>query len=758
MTHSAKPKTDEERVGGVITWIASTLALVIALVVPLSYFFIQKAAMENEMILTARAHAALLNRVVNFESDNWQAKVKGLIQQSLIPSKNEEYRAVVDRSGVLLDRNQRYTPMFAPLTASADILWANKAVGKVTVVRSLNQVVLRTTMVALFSGCVALAMFISLRLLPMRTLSKTIKKLKATEGLARQAAEENFQVVFKNAVDGIILIKPTGAVIMMNDSAANFLQIQSSAIAGLNVRGFIDFERYTGGTNEVQAGQFETHASDKSGRKIPVEVSISESTGVNEMQRILIMRDITERKGAQQRLQQLANYDSLTGLPNRTRFRECLKNMVERRHPVDMQGKVNALFFIDLDRFKAINDTLGHAVGDQLLMQVADSISHCLRQNDFLIRNPASHDIQAPQSELGVFRLGGDEFTVLLEGLPNQETVATVAARINESLAKPFMVGPHELFISASIGISLYREGADIEEVIKQADLAMYKSKALGKDTFTFYTAELDDKITSWHNTETALRQAIERKEFGLVYQPKANFDTGEIIGVEALLRWHRTDGKIFEPKEFMPVLEETGLIVQVGYWVIQEACEAVMRWEREGFKNLSIAVNLSTKQLQHPALIAHIERAMNAVGLDPKRFEIELPESALVHDTPAVLDTMQRLAKLGVKVTIDDFGTAHSALRYLKRYDVDTLKIDRTFVRELPQSTEDIRTAAAVISLARSMGLKVVADGVENQAQSDFLRNHGCDEIQGYLLSRPLPSVELIHWLKQNFSATTTT
>jgi diguanylate cyclase len=737
-------QSDEARISRIMTWIAGTLALLITVVIPSSYFFINKQAMQNEMDIAARLHATFVTQAVMSNESDWQTSIHGLIQTELTPIVAFENRAVVTNAGQIVDQNGPNMASGLLMTASADVLGVNGRVGQVLITRSLNRTILDSVVVAIFSCCFGLTMFISLRVLPLNALRKTMHKLEQTEGLARRAAEENFQVVFKNALDGIMILKPDGQVLMLNDSAGHLLDIDPKSTSQINVKDLINFEQFSADSKIIHPGHFESVATTPSGNKIPVEVSVSESHGGEENQRILILRDITERKNAQTRLQRLANYDSLTGLPNRSKFRECLAEIVDRRHTVASQGRVNALMFLDLDRFKNINDSLGHEIGDQLLLQVADVISLCVRQTDFLIRN------QLTQEELGVFRLGGDEFTVLLEGLPNQDVVETIAQRINLALCQPFQVHEHQLFISGSIGIAMYGAGEiDIDSLIKQADLAMYRSKALGKDTYTFYSSELQETVATLHNNETALRQALERQEFGLVYQPKANLETGKITGVEALLRWHRADGITIMPDAFIPILEETGLIIPVGFWVIQEACETVIRWDHDGIGGLTVAVNLSARQFRQKDLVEQIEVILKNTGLPAARLEVELTESALFEDTQSVLEIMHKLAALGVSVAVDDFGTGHSSLRYLKRFDVDTLKIDRSFIRDIPSSNEDVRIASAIISLARNMGIKVVAEGVETAEQLTFLRNEGCEEMQGYLLSRPISSVDFIQWMR---------
>jgi diguanylate cyclase (GGDEF)-like protein len=472
---------------------------------------------------------------------------------------------------------------------------------------------------------------------------------------------------------------------------------------------------------------------------------VSDSNNEQASNRIAIVRDMTEKQLAQKRLANIANYDGLTGLANRTLFRNRLQDAIEK---ADINEQNFALMFLDLDRFKTINDSLGHEFGDRLLQLVASELASCLRENDFVTRyTDKSNDV-------GVYRLGGDEFTVIIENLPNTEIVADIAKRILKTLSQPFQVGIHQLFISVSIGITTYpqQDGVDeLEKLIKQADLAMYRSKALGRDTYSFFTNELEKIAKEQHKLESNLRHALERGEYRLVYQPKANLSTGKVVGVEALLRWKPEGGAEVGPDKFIPILEESGLIVPVGMWVMRTACEQLRKWKLDGhpaLSELTMAVNLSARQFRQSDLIEQIGMIVEQTEITHGKLEIELTESTLVEDSEAVVKIMQSLRAMNVRVAIDDFGTGHSSLRYLKRFSIDTLKIDRSFVRDIPNDLEDNAIAIAVIALGRAMGLKVVAEGVETTEQASFLREHGCDEIQGYLLSRPVPAEQFAQWL----------
>jgi predicted signal transduction protein with EAL and GGDEF domain len=415
--------------------------------------------------------------------------------------------------------------------------------------------------------------------------------------------------------------------------------------------------------------------------------------------------------------------------------------------------------FLDVDRFKNINDSLGHEVGDGLLVAISRVLSTCLRASDSvaLADGDGLADADAEPGREGVFRLGGDEFMILAEDVSGLAPVAQIAERILEALNHPYTVGEHELFISASIGITLYTaDDTDLDGLIKQADLAMYRSKELGRDTYCFFDEKLNQQAGQRHQMEMGLRHALERQEFVLHYQPKAALGSGRITGVEALLRWQPEGQPMVGPDQFIPVLEETGLIMAVGAWVMREACAQMVAWQRQGLPPIDLAVNLSARQFRQANLVGEVAGILASTGFDAKRLEVELTESLLIDDSEIVRNIMQGLGGLGVRIAIDDFGTGESSLRYLKRFNVDTLKIDRSFVKDTPDDMEDSAITAAVIALGQSLGLTVVAEGVETQAQVDFLQSKCCDQYQGYLLSRPLAAEAFARWFTQHQARST--
>ncbi|HET9403489.1 MAG TPA: EAL domain-containing protein, partial [Burkholderiales bacterium] len=441
-----------------------------------------------------------------------------------------------------------------------------------------------------------------------------------------------------------------------------------------------------------------------------------------------IAEDVTERKLAETQLMQLAHYDVLTNLPNRVLFYDRLKQALAqaRRN----QWNVGVLF-IDVDRFKNVNDTLGHAMGDKLLQQVSERLTGAVRAGDT------------------VGRLGGDEFSIVLSNLTSAQDANLVAQKIMAGFNEPFKLDSAEIYVTASIGITLYPDDSvEQDTLIKNADAAMYRAKELGRNSFQFYMPEMNTRAQALLSMESSLRRALDRGEFILHYQPKASAATGEITGVEALLRWQSPERGLISPAEFIPVLEETGLIVPVGDWVIKAACAQVKAWQRSGVEPVPVAVNLSARQFQSPKLGASIVAAVEESGIEPRFLELEITESSLMQNADGAISTLQYLKSCGINVSIDDFGTGYSSLAYLKRFPLDALKIDRSFVRDITSDPDDATITRAVISMAHSLGLKVVAEGVETESQFEFLAENGCDEIQGYYFSRPLTADDCGSWL----------
>ncbi|MDH4191267.1 MAG: EAL domain-containing protein, partial [Betaproteobacteria bacterium] len=448
------------------------------------------------------------------------------------------------------------------------------------------------------------------------------------------------------------------------------------------------------------------------------------------------VQDVTERRLAEERMRQLANYDSLTGLANRNLFRERFAAALAE---AERTGRAVAVLFIDLDRFKTVNDSLGHETGDLLLREVATRISTCLRGGDALTRGAPGEE--ATQATSQVARLGGDEFTVLLARMRHKDDAHTVAERILAALRTPFTLRGHEFWVSASIGMAVYPDdGRNIETLLMRADAAMYQVKAQGRDGHLAYAPSIDSHALERFRLEADLRKAIERDELRLYYQPIVDTARGRIVGAEALMRWQRGE-RMVSPVEFIPLAEESGLIVPMGEWALRTACRQANEWNRSSGESLYVAVNISARQFRQRDLGDSVRAALEAVRLAPHCLQLEITESVVMESVDRTLRTLNSVRELGVRFAIDDFGTGYSSLAYLKRLPIDTLKIDRSFVKDIAVDPDDEAIVSAIAGLARSLNLGVVAEGVETDAQMTFLAGLGPPLMQGYLFSPPQPA-----------------
>jgi len=458
------------------------------------------------------------------------------------------------------------------------------------------------------------------------------------------------------------------------------------------------------------------------------------ATGADEV--LGLVRDISERKRTEEQIRRLAYCDSLTGIPNRQAFLETLERELVRSKEHD---KKFAVLFMDLDAFKRINDTLGHDVGDHLLKVVSERLRETIRPSDLVLR--AEHDFEASSGGSNLARLGGDEFTILIPDLERVEDALNVAHRVKEAMRRSFMIEGHEIFVTASIGISLYPEdGEDCNSLLKYADTAMYHAKNCGKNNAKLYSSSLTMEIMSHVKMEVGLRKALQNNELYLLYQPQIDVPSTQIVGVEALVRWRHPERGIISPTEFIPLAEETGLIVPIGEWVLRTACNQAKAWQSDGGRAIRMAVNLSAKQFKDENLMQIVLSALADTGLDARLLELELTEGTLMDDARATMVTLEQLRGIGVYLSIDDFGTGYSSMNYLKRFDVRALKIDKSFIAGLPQDTENAAITRAIIAMAHGLKMVVVAEGVETDEQLLMLEEYGCDMAQGYFLGHPSP------------------
>jgi diguanylate cyclase (GGDEF)-like protein/PAS domain S-box-containing protein len=555
-------------------------------------------------------------------------------------------------------------------------------------------------------------------------------------------SEQRFKVAFRaSPLAASIARMADGVFVDVNDKYEKYFGWTANDILG---RSSVDIGLWTDkATRDVWIDElkrhnttldFESQWRNKRGELRQVSISAELIDIDGEPHILAFTQDITVRKASEARIEFLAHHDPLTGLPNRVMFRDrfdMAAAWAERSN-----GKV-ALMYVDLDHFKNINDTLGHPVGDQLLQQVAQRLRQCVRDTDTISRQ------------------GGDEFLISLTDIDDLDAVSQLATKVLEKLTMPFAIEGHDLTATLSMGVAVWPDdGLDFDVLLQRADTAMYQAKSAGRNTYRFYTAEMNAQALEHLQLRTALHRALENQEFLLHYQPQIHLASGRVIGVEALLRWRRATGELMPPARFIPAAEESGLIVPIGEWVLREACAQAVRWQQAGLPEMTMAVNLSAVQFRRGNLEHSVMTALSESGLEPSRLELELTESLLLEDAEHVLDLVRRFKSLGVCLSIDDFGTGYSSLAYLKRFAVDKLKIDQSFVRDIVSDPDDAAIVRAIISMARSLKLKVIAEGVETEDAARFLGWYHCEEAQGYHFARPMPADALQAWVQQRIQA----
>lgn len=544
--------------------------------------------------------------------------------------------------------------------------------------------------------------------------------------------------VFDNSLEGIFITDIAGTILAANAAVSRITGYENDELLGKNPRilksGRHSKAFYTAMWDSVHLnGQWEGEVWNrrKSGDIYPERMSISAIK--NEQGRIQnyigIFIDISKQKEAEKHLFYQAYHDVLTNLPNRALFHDRLDWAI-------LQAKLSqagcAVLFIDLDHFKYINDTFGHATGDLLLQKIATRLKMCLRENDTLAR------------------MGGDEFTVILENYDSRNDVEHTALRIIDALDRPISVDNQELFVSASIGISFYPEDGDTAVMLmKHADVAMYSAKNDGRKRLHFFHTRMEDYSVKRIDMERHLRRALEQGEFRIFYQPQINLISGQIVGAEALLRWERPGTGLIPPSQFIPLAEETGIIIPIGQWVLREASAQCRTWQQSGWKSLRMGVNISPQQFRQINLNATVAEILNETGLEPHFLDLELTESLAMQQVEESMQTLMQLRHQGVQISIDDFGTGYSSLSYLKQFPIDRLKIDRSFIADIATDPNDAAIVVAIIAMAHCLGHEVIAEGVETEEQLKFLKMHGCNEVQGFLFGRPVPADEFSQLLQ---------
>jgi len=563
---------------------------------------------------------------------------------------------------------------------------------------------------------------------------ETMRRELIHRGREIAAREERHRAVLEHAAEGIVTLDSQGRIEGLNAAAERIFGCAEEETLGTPLTRFFNAAeagRMIGPDSLPRVASGIALTAQRPGGTVPVQLSIGSFMHGEEKLYTVVVQDISERMQFEERLARLAYYDPLTGLPNRRLFHDRLAQALAR---AQRNEKLVGILFFDLDRFKEVNDTLGHLFGDLLLQAAAKRLTEVVRKDD------------------SIARLGGDEFTIVLTDISNVEDAAQVAEKVIGLFSKPFHLGEHEVFISTSIGVTIYPfDDNDIENLIKNADTAMYKAKSLGRNNYQFYDARLGAQSQERLTLETALRKAVQQTELELYFQPQVllhyqpQYDrySGQIVGAEALARWQHPELGLLYPERFIALAEETGLIVPVGEWLLRAACEQSVAWRKKGLPPLRVAVNISPRQLQYKGIVEQVRRALDETGMDPTHLELELTESLILHNHAEIKSVLFDLKNMGVTLSIDDFGTGHSSLANLQLLPIDAVKIDKSFVHNITHDEHSAAIALAVIEMAHKLGIRVVAEGVEMEEQLVYLYSRQCDIMQGYYFSRPVPAAD---------------
>ncbi|WP_052571847.1 putative bifunctional diguanylate cyclase/phosphodiesterase [Geothrix fermentans] len=555
---------------------------------------------------------------------------------------------------------------------------------------------------------------------------------------ALEVREAQLRQFVDSANDLIVCLTPEGRFLYANPL---WVKTMGSGLPDLGTSSFFDLidldhrarvlREFGRAMLESRGTAMEADFVTRNGARVSVEGSIAPTLKDGQPRMVwCICRDVTARRRAEEQLFHMAHFDGLTGLPNRASLVEKLDQALEAARRA---GQGLAVLYVDLDRFKLINDTLGHAVGDELLCEVARRMQGAIRDADL------------------VSRIGGDEFIVTLRDVGDPKEASSLAGRILRPLARPFQIGGHEIFVTASVGIAIYAgDGTGSESLVKKADIAKYHAKSRGRNNHQLYHPRMDEDAERRLVLSNGLRRGLEGGELRVFYQPKIDVDTGRMTAIEALVRWEHPELGLLPPSEFIPLAEETGLILPLGEWVLREACGQNARWQARGLRPMRVGVNLSGYQLQQAGMAASVRRILEETGLDPQWLELEITETVVMQNPALAVAVLEEIRGLGVQVSIDDFGTGHSSLAQLKRFSVNTLKIDKSFIRDLEHNPTDAAIATAIIAMGASLNLQVVAEGVETEGQLSFLRKHECHGAQGFLFAPAVPPEELAGLLEQ--------
>ncbi|MBA2944126.1 EAL domain-containing protein [Paenibacillus sp. CGMCC 1.16610] len=604
-------------------------------------------------------------------------------------------------------------------------------------------------------GYLIVAIFVSLYVKPyavwicvlaaLPLFIQLLRKERDVQHLSKSAQQHHsyqhvLDSLFEHNPNAIGIFDQEGTFIRINAAAETILGYSASELLEKRFSHFVTQEQYELTINQLQLATdgepltFETSVSHKSGYRVDLHATaVPVQLSTDAMGFILICQDITERKRSDEQVRYMAYYDDMTGLPNRRMFRDHLN---ERLSLARSAGQQVAVFYLDIDRFKLVNDSFGYDYGNMMLLQLAERFTRCITENDYLARTE------------------GDEFAFFYTNVADSNDVIAVIAEINRVLEKPFVLEQYELHVTASIGVAISTaDEEDADTLMKYADIALARAKEKGRNDFQIFNADMKSVSINRLKLENELRRAIALEEFVLFYQPQVDIETGRIVGVEALIRWNHPEKGLISPNYFISFAEESGLIVPIGEWVLRAACKQNKAWQNQGFSPMPISVNLSMRQFFQHNLKGKISHVLEQTGLDPQYLELEITES-MTMDVDHAIQSLLELKELGVHVSIDDFGTGYSSLYYLKKFPIDKLKIDRSFVRDIMVDPNDAAIVTTIIAMTRHLNLKVIAEGVETEEQLHFLHQNRCNEVQGYWFSPPVNAVQLENMLSHGVHA----
>lgn len=718
-----------QRLRTIINRTAVAVAALIAVGIPAGNFYIDYHSKAETLAFKSRLGASRVAQYIYTHNSFWQYQTLRLGEVIQLPETGEEpiAQTIYDKDGNLVLRQG--AALRPPVVERrSPIVVSGQTVGTLSVTTSLWTVVIASLYVDLLSVALAAAAYLVMRSLPLRALDRAIDELRASERMLA-AQNERLDAALTNMVQGLCMYDADGRLVISNARFAQIYGLPSDKIAaGMTTRDLMAAAAKFG--NVMDANPQETLAlrdavaRDQKGGTFVQRLTDGRSISIAYRPRpdggfVVTFEDITARLAAEERIRHLAKFDALTDLPNRVTFYERSTAILAHLR----RGEQVAFLSLDLDHFKSVNDTLGHPIGDLMLKAVADRMRSCIRDEDF------------------VARLGGDEFALVQVPSPHAPDLPALASRLIEAVGAPYEIEGHQIVIGLSIGIALApTDGNDPDMLMKSADLALYRAKADGGGTYRFFEAAMDARMRERRALELDLRRAVRNGEFEIEFQPIINVKTNAITSCEALVRWRHPQRGLVPPLDFIGLAEETGLIVPIGEWVLNQACAAAMRWP----EHIMVSVNLSPAQFKSRNIVQTVHAALAKSGLPPKRLELEITELVLLEETEGAFAILHQLRDLGIKIAMDDFGTGYSSLGYLRSFPFDKIKIDQSFIRDLPHKEDSVAIVRAVVGLSSSLGITTTAEGVETKDQLASLTTEGCNEFQGFLYSRPKPAAEL--------------